>query len=92
MLNALDTTKTCGPDGITGKMLKMTVSSITPVLSKQFNLSTVCAFLLPGKLPQLSLSSSVVITDPSNYPPISLLPANRVCKLGARLFCKFIQS
>ena len=79
MLNALDTTKACGPDCITGKMLKMTASSITPVLTKLFNLSI--AFLLPGKLPQLSLSPSVVLTlatDPSNYHPILLSPTTDI--------------
>ena len=76
MLNALDTTKVCGPDGITGKMLKMTASSITPVLTKLFNLS-----IATGTVPTAWKISTVVpvpkcsanTSDPSNYRPISLL-------------------
>ena len=76
MLNALDTTKACGPDGITGKMLKMTASSITPVLTKLFNLS-----IATGTVPTAWKTSTVVpvpkcsanTSDPSNYRPISLL-------------------
>ena len=30
MLHTLGTTKACGPDGITGKMFKMTASSVNP--------------------------------------------------------------
>ena len=39
LLAGIDTTKSNGPDGISGKMLKSTASSITPALTKLFNLS-----------------------------------------------------
>ena len=76
MLNTLDTTKACGPDGITGKMLKMTASSVTPVLTKLFNLS-----IATGTVPTAWKTSTVVpvskcsanTSDPANYQPISLL-------------------
>ena len=39
LLNALDTNKASGPDGISGRMLKGTaVASITTALTKLFNL------------------------------------------------------
>ena len=70
MLNALDTTKACGPNGVTGEMLKMTASSITPVLTKWFNLS-----IATGTVPTAWKTSTVVpvpkcsanTSDPSNY-------------------------
>ena len=76
VFNALDTTKACGPDGITGKMLKVTASSITPVLTKLFNLS-----IATGTVPTAWKTSTVVpvpkcganTSDPSNYQSISLL-------------------
>ena len=76
MLNALDTTKACGPDGITGKMLKMTASSITHVLTKLFNLS-----IATDTVPTAWKTSTIVpvpkcsanTSYPSNYRPISLL-------------------
>ena len=62
MLNALDTTKACGPDGITGKMLKMTASSITPVLTKLFNLSIATGTVPTAwKTSTLFLSPSAVL-------------------------------
>ena len=70
MLNALDTTKACCPDGITGKVLKMTASSITHVPTKRFNLS-----IATGTVPTAWKTSTVVpfpkcsanTSDPSNY-------------------------
>ena len=70
MLNTLATTKACGPDGITGIMLKMTASSATPVLTKLFNLSIATA-----TVPTAWKTSTVVpiskcganASDPANY-------------------------
>ena len=39
LLNALDTNKASGPDGISGRMLKGTAVSITPALTELFNLN-----------------------------------------------------
>ena len=76
LLAGIDTTKSNGPDGISGKMLKSTASSITPALTKLFNLS-----IKLGKLPaEWKLARVNPIpkqgskSDPSNYRPISLLP------------------
>ena len=76
LLIALDTNKASGPDGISGKMLKGTAISITPVLTELFNLS-----LTSGRIPSKWKLSSVVpipkssgsADNPSNYRPISLL-------------------
>ena len=75
MLNALDTSKASGPDGISGKMLKSTAPSITPVLTKLFNLS-----MRTGIVPTAWKTSAVVpvpkgtiSAEPANYRPISLL-------------------
>jgi len=72
----LDTGKASGPDGISGRMLKGTIQSISPVLTDLFNLS-----INTGKIPQKWKISSVVpipktptnSTDPYKYRPISLL-------------------
>ena len=55
LLNALDTNKASGPDGISGKMLKGTAISITPILTELFNLS-----ITSGKIPSKWKLSSVV--------------------------------
>ena len=76
LLNTLDTNKTSGPNGISGKMLKSTAISITPILTELFNLS-----ITSGKIPsKWKLSSDVPIPkssgkadNPSNYRPISHL-------------------
>ena len=75
LLLALDTSKANGPDNISAKMLKSTVVSIAPVLTKFFNLS-----ITTGKLPRAWKTSSVVPipkaenkSDAKNYRPILLL-------------------
>ena len=75
-LEALDTTKANGPDGISAWMLKETALSIAPSVTKLFNLS-----IQSGCFPVLWKMSNVVPvpksndhSNPSNYRPISLLP------------------
>lgn len=75
LLNSLDTSKASGPDGISGKMLKSVANSITPILTKLFNMS-----IRSGSVPHKWKVSSVVPIpkaqtnkdSPSNYRPISL--------------------
>ena len=77
LLLAIDTSKASGPDGISGTMLKNTAHTISPLVTRLFNLS-----IKTGKVPhQWKISSVVPIpkaspnTDnPRNYRPISLLP------------------
>lgn len=75
LLSSLDTTKSSGPDGVSAKMLKYTATSITPSVTKLFNLS-----ISKCKLPSMWKKSAIVpipkskdTSDPSNYRPISLL-------------------
>ena len=75
MIMSSDTSKANGPDGISAKMLKGTALSITPVLTRLFNMS-----IEHGIFPEKWKLSSVVPipkdgdrTNPSNYRPISLL-------------------
>ena len=75
LLPAIDTSKASGPDGISGTMLKNTAHTISPLVTRLFNLS-----IKTGKVPhQWKISSVVPIpkastnTDnPRNYRPISL--------------------
>jgi len=61
LLNALDTNKASGPDGISGKMPNGTAVSITPALTELFNLS-----ITSGSIPQKwKLSSAVPIPKSS---------------------------
>ena len=77
LLLAIDTNKASGPDGISGTMLKNIAHTISPLVTRLFNLS-----IKTGKVPhQWKISSVVPIpkaspnTDnPRNYRPISLLP------------------
>ena len=39
LLRSIDVTKACGPDGITGRMLKLAAYCIAPSVTKFFNLS-----------------------------------------------------
>ena len=55
LLNALETNKASGPDGISGKMLKGTAISIAPFLTELFNLS-----ITSGRIPSKWKLSSVV--------------------------------
>ena len=74
LLNALDTNKASGPDGISEKMVKATTGSITPVLMELFDLS-----ITSGSIPQKWKLSSVVLIpkssniadNPLKYRPIS---------------------
>jgi len=76
MLEALDVSKSNGPDGISARMLKATAHSIAPAITKLFNMS-----IKNGRLPNEWKTSLVVPipkkgdpSDPANYRPISLLP------------------
>ena len=75
MIASLDTSKANGSDGICARMLKGTAHSITPVLTRLFNMS-IESGIFPDKW---KLSSVVPIpkggdhSNPSNYRPISLL-------------------
>ena len=75
LLEAIDISKSNGPDGISARMLKYTAASITPSIARLFNQS-----LLSCKVP-LEWKSSLVVPvpkgydphSPNNYRPISLL-------------------
>ena len=74
-LDSLDPSKACGPDGIPGKLLKMTANIIAPSLCYIYNLS-----LSQGVVPafwKLAYVTPVFKKDDptlaSNYRPISLL-------------------
>ena len=76
MLLSLDTTKSSGSDGISAIMLKETAFSITPGITKLFNIS-----IRTGTIPEAWKISSIVPipkgskhNSVSNYRPISLLP------------------
>lgn len=76
LLLSLDTTKASGPDGLSARMLKFTATSITPSVTKLFNLS-----ISKCQVPKMWKSSAIVpipkasdVSAPSNYWPISLLP------------------
>ena len=75
LLQALDTNKASGPDGIAARMLKSTASIIVPSLKTLFNYSVV-----NGVVPDEWKSSNIVPISKSsnrarasNYRPISLL-------------------
>ena len=72
LLSSLDVTKANGPDGISARALKQTATSITPSITKLFNLS-----LRTGHIPSEWKQSLVVPKNdkgsPNNYRPISLL-------------------
>ena len=74
-LQALDTNKASGPDGIAAKMLKSTASVIAPSLTTLFNYS-----VMSGVIPDEWKNSNIVPipkssnkAQASNYRPISLL-------------------
>ena len=76
LLEHLDTSKSNGPDGISARMLKLTVPSIAPSITNLFNVS-----IQTGCFPALWKTSNIVPVpksnnhhEPSNYCPISLLP------------------
>ena len=75
LLSNIDSTKSCGPDLISGKMLKSTASAITPAVTLLFNKS-----LTLGKVPRdwkiarvTPIPKSSKKVDPSNFRPVSLL-------------------
>ena len=75
-LQSLDTTKATGSNGLSAKMLKETAASITPAVTKLFNIS-----LQVGELPAewkhaiiTPIPKSNNLSSVSNYRPISLLP------------------
>ena len=76
LILSLDVSKATGADNISARMLKGTVSSITPSLTKMFNLS-----IKTGSFPQSWKCARVVpipkggdLSNPTNYRPISILP------------------
>ena len=76
LLSSLDPAKATGPDLVSARMLKHTATSISPAVTRLFNMS-----LSLGRLPSQWKSALVVPipksqhkSDPSNYRPISLLP------------------
>ena len=76
LLTTLDVKKSTGADGISALMLKNTAHSITPSLSKLFNLS-----IKTGKVPRdwkfarvVPIPKSGDRENPANYRPISILP------------------
>ena len=77
LLKSIDTTKSTGPDGVSGKMLKMTADAIAPSVTALFNLSIRCN--RPAK--EWKRSNVVPIPKqksnnptPADFRPISLLP------------------
>ena len=77
LISSLDTSKSTGPDGISARMLKSVATSITPSITRLFNLS-----LSTGILPDPWKSARIVPilkstqnqSSPTNYRPISILP------------------
>lgn len=77
LIHSLNVDKSSGPDGISVRMLKYTALSITPSVTRLFNLS-----IKTGLIPSIWKTAAIVpipkgIRDhssPSNYRPISLLP------------------
>ena len=75
LLATIDTSKSSGHDDISGRMLKVTALSITPVITELFNQS-----IILGKLPDewkvarvCPVPKSGKSSNPNNYRPISLL-------------------
>ena len=75
-INSLDATKATGLDGLTPKIIKLSVDIISPSLLEIINMS-----LLTGSFPDsLKLAKLHPIykgetkSDPANYRPISILP------------------
>ena len=75
LLSTLDTTKASGHDDISAKMLRETAISITPAVTKLFNIS-----IRLGELPDEWKTARVTpipksgdLSNPGNYRPVSLL-------------------
>ena len=76
LLSSLDVTKANGPDGISAKTLKHTATSITPSITKLFNLSICTGHILSEWKQSLAVpvpKSNNNKGSPNNYRPISLL-------------------
>jgi hypothetical protein len=75
LINSLELGKSCGPDGISSRVVKATKLVIGPILVHLFNLS-----FTTGIFPQILKDTVVVpifkkgcVNDPNNYRPIALL-------------------
>ena len=73
LMENLDTSKSNGPDGISVKMLKITVPSIALSITNLFNVSIQTGYILSSYLDIVLVSKSNSHPEPSNYRPI-LLP------------------
>ena len=75
LIAELDDSKSSGPDGISVKMLKATITSITPSLTILFNLSPKKGtFPADWKLAQIvPVPKSTELSSPTGYRPISIL-------------------
>ena len=82
LLHGLEISKVCGPDKISAQMLKYTVSSIAPSVTKLFNLS-ICLGRIPDCWKEAMIApipkSTSKSSDPGNYRPIFLTCI--LCKL-----------
>ena len=76
MIASLDPSKSTGPDGIAGRMLRATAVAITPSITKLFNLSLACAtFPDDWKMARIvPVSKASNPSSPTNYRPVSILP------------------
>ena len=90
MTTELDCNKTSGPDDISARMLKDTATSVTPGLTRLFNLS-----LSSGCFPDawkmarvVPIPKSIDMSVPSNYRPISILLS---LSPGTLLFLRIIR-
>ena len=89
-IEALDTTKAYGPDGLSPVFLKKGKLAIAPVLSRIFNLS-----IQKGIVPQIWKQANVLPIFkkgkrefPNNYRPVSLLSCN--AKLFEKVIFKYV--
>jgi len=92
LIKNLETDKACGPDKITNKMLKLASPSLSPLLSKLFNI-----LLLNSTYPDVWKIGIVCIiykkgekSNPENYRPITLL--STISKLFEKLIYNSIFS
>ena len=82
LLHGLEISKACGPDKISAQMLKYTVSSIAPSVTKLFNVS-ICLGRIPDCWKEAMIApipkSTSKSSDPGNHRPIFLTCI--LCKL-----------
>lgn len=90
LLTALPSNKSCGPDGVSGDMLRLTSSVSAKFLARIFNKS-----LLEGVVPEDWKTAAVVPIfkkgsrhDPSNYRPISLTCIS--CKVMEHIIVSYL--